>query len=65
MRLPAADRRWTGKRMHELFLTYLSRGQMRVKDLITHRYKPEAAREAYSMLLRDRSEAMGVVFEWK
>ena len=62
---PAADRRWTGKRMHELFLTYLSRGQMRVKDLITHRYKPEAAREAYSMLLRDRSEAMGVVFEWK
>jgi 2-desacetyl-2-hydroxyethyl bacteriochlorophyllide A dehydrogenase len=61
----AADRPWPGPRMHELFFTYLVRGQMRVKDLITHRYKPDQARDAYDMLTNDRAMAMGVIFEWK
>jgi threonine dehydrogenase-like Zn-dependent dehydrogenase len=36
-----------------------------VKDLITHRFKPAAAAEAYAMLQRARETAMGVVFEWR
>jgi 2-desacetyl-2-hydroxyethyl bacteriochlorophyllide A dehydrogenase len=52
------------RRGFELFLKYLARGQMRVKVLITHRFKPDAAREAYSMLARERERAMGVIFEW-
>ncbi len=56
--------RWSRYGMRELFLTYLQRGQMRVKDLNTHRYKPEQASEAYTMLQRERATAMGVIFEW-
>jgi hypothetical protein len=37
---------------------------MRVSDLITHRYRPTDAAEAYATLLRDRSAAMGVLFDW-
>lgn len=50
--------------MVELFFTYLQRGDMRVSDLITHRYSPQMAPESYRMLQTDRSEAMGVLFDW-
>ena len=50
--------------MARLFFTYVSRGQMRVADLITHRYSPHQARECYDALVRDRSAAMGVLFDW-
>jgi threonine dehydrogenase-like Zn-dependent dehydrogenase len=55
---------WTHANMARLFFTYLERGQMRVGDLITHRFRPEDAAAAYDLLTRDRSTAMGVVFEW-
>src|SRR5438034_3918250 len=55
---------WTHANMAHLFFTYLERGQMRVADLITHRFRPEDAAAAYDLLTRDRSTAMGVVFEW-
>ncbi len=61
----AQDRPWPTPRINELFLTYLARGQIRVKDLITHRFRAEAAREAYELLQRDRQSTMGVLFEWK
>ena len=37
---------------------------MNVKDLISHRYAPAQAQEAYAMLIRDRASAMGVLFDW-
>jgi 2-desacetyl-2-hydroxyethyl bacteriochlorophyllide A dehydrogenase len=55
---------WTHTNMARLFFTYLERGQMNVSDLVTHRYSPKQAAEAYEMLLTDRSKAMGVVFDW-
>jgi threonine dehydrogenase-like Zn-dependent dehydrogenase len=55
---------WSKHRMVELFFTYLQRGDMRVSDLITHRYSPQMAPESYRMLQTDRSEAMGVLFDW-
>ncbi|HTL31207.1 MAG TPA: zinc-binding alcohol dehydrogenase [Tepidisphaeraceae bacterium] len=60
----ASDRPWPARRINELFLSYLARGQIRVKDLITHRYTPDRARNAYDLLLTDRQLTMGVMFEW-
>ena len=55
---------WTHEHMTKLFFTYLERGEMQVEDLVTHRYDPRLAAEAYGMLTKDRSEAMGVLFDW-
>ena len=52
--------RWTQRNMTDLFFTFLERGQMRVADLITHRYAPQA----YQMLQTNRATAMGIVFDW-
>ena len=37
---------------------------MRVSDLVTHRFKPDQAAQAYAMLDKQRETAMGVIFEW-
>ncbi|GHO83688.1 zinc-dependent alcohol dehydrogenase [Dictyobacter formicarum] len=55
---------WTHLRMGELFFDYVGRGDMRVNDLITHRYAPADAVEAYRMLREERATAMGVLFDW-
>ncbi len=43
------------QRMADLFYTYVLRGDMRVTDLITHRYSPADAPEAYRMLREQRA----------
>ena len=55
---------WTQGNMGQLFFTYLSRGQMRVSDLVTHRFSPLDAPQAYRTLETDRASIMGVVFDW-
>jgi 2-desacetyl-2-hydroxyethyl bacteriochlorophyllide A dehydrogenase len=55
---------WSHQTMTQLFFNYLQRGQMEVESLITHRYSPAEAPEAYNMLQTDRSSAMGVIFDW-
>jgi threonine dehydrogenase-like Zn-dependent dehydrogenase len=55
---------WSSLRMADLFFAYLLRGDMRVSDLITHRYIPQDAPEAYRMLREERASAMGVIFDW-
>ncbi len=55
---------WSHANMARLFFAFVERGQMRVSDLITHRYAPQDAPQAYEMLTTDRSAAMGVVFDW-
>ncbi len=55
---------WTHQEMSDLFFHFLQTGQMRVGDLITHRYTPQQAPQCYEMLLRDRSRALGVIFNW-
>lgn len=55
---------WTRDHMAELFFQYVQRGQLQVENLITHRYSPEQAQEAYSMLMTDRTSAMGVIYDW-
>jgi 2-desacetyl-2-hydroxyethyl bacteriochlorophyllide A dehydrogenase len=62
----ATDREpWTERAIYELFLTYLSRGQVQVRDLVTHRFQPQQAPEVYAMLQTpQRQTCMGVMFEW-
>ena len=55
---------WSHQRMADLFYTYVLRGDMRVTDLITHRYSPADAPEAYRMLREERATAMGALFDW-
>ena len=42
----------------------LQRGDMNVKDLITHRFPVQQAAQVYELLLGDRVEAMGVTFTY-
>jgi threonine dehydrogenase-like Zn-dependent dehydrogenase len=55
---------WTTKRMHELFLHYLSTRQINVSSLITHTFAPDDAPKAYDLLERERATAMGVIYLW-
>jgi threonine dehydrogenase-like Zn-dependent dehydrogenase len=50
--------------MADLFYTYVLRGDMRVTDLITHRYSPADAPEVYRMLRQEPATAMGALFDW-
>ncbi|MDQ2905562.1 MAG: hypothetical protein M3Y81_18715 [Chloroflexota bacterium] len=55
---------WSKRRMAEMLFTYVLRGDIRVSDLVTHRYSPLDAAEAYRVLREERMTAMGVIFDW-
>jgi len=55
---------WSMQNMVRLFFRYLVQGRMRVKDMITHRFDPRQAADAYALLTTRRAEAMGVLFDW-
>jgi 2-desacetyl-2-hydroxyethyl bacteriochlorophyllide A dehydrogenase len=55
---------WSAQEMAALFFDYLLQGRMRVSDLVTHRHSPHDAPQVYEGLRRDRSAAIGVIFDW-
>jgi len=55
---------WSAPEMAALFFDYLLQGRMRVSDLVTHRSSPLDAPQVYDTLRRDRSAAIGVIFDW-
>jgi len=55
---------WSREAINALFFTYVQRGDLRVDDLITHRHDPRDAKVVYDGLSRDRSQVLGVVFDW-
>ncbi|MCE7987021.1 MAG: chlorophyll synthesis pathway protein BchC [Caldilinea sp. CFX5] len=55
---------WTRDEITSLFFDYLRQGRMQVSHLITHRYSPLDAPQVYEQLTRDRSAALGVLFDW-
>jgi len=57
--------RWDKRSMIQLFFKYVARKQMQVEELITHRYSPHQAAEAYAMLETSRMTAMGVLFDFR
>ena len=63
--LPPDQAEWTPARQAQLFHAYVARGQMRVDDLITSRFSPAEAPDVYAMLLENRTETLGVLFDWR
>lgn len=55
---------WSHQEMIRLFFTYLTRGDMKTADLVTHRFAPEDAPEAYRLLRENRANTLGVIFHW-
>jgi 2-desacetyl-2-hydroxyethyl bacteriochlorophyllide A dehydrogenase len=55
---------WSQAAIAELFFDFVLQERMRVNDLITRRYSPLEAPQAYEQLVTDRSSLMGVVFDW-
>lgn len=55
---------WTCEAMNDLFFDMLAQKRMAVADLISHRFSPRDAGEAYASLFTDRSRYMGVAFDW-
>ncbi|MBN2502633.1 MAG: zinc-binding dehydrogenase [Anaerolineales bacterium] len=62
---PSAFAPWGRNEIGELFLDYLRQKRMNVVDLITHRYNPLEAPKVYADLERDRSQTLGVIFDWE
>jgi len=58
------DNPWTKKRHTELFFELITDGRLNIESLITHRENYEKAPEIYKMLLKDRSQALGIVLKW-
>ena len=59
------DNPWTAKRNCELFFDYVAERRIEVDSLISHRVAFSDAPDIYRQLLADRSNAMGVIIEWK
>ena len=55
---------WTSWAMEELFLAYLARQQIQTADLITHRFRPQVAADAYRLVVTNKQSAMGVLLQW-
>ena len=62
--LPPQHDYWVAARQIPLFYRYLHRGEMRVSDLISHRFLPAEAANAYALLQENRASTMGVLFRW-
>lgn len=56
---------WPHPRSGDTLFKFIQRGQMNVKELITHHFPVEKAPEVYDMLLRDRQSTMGVLFTYE
>lgn len=55
---------WTKPRHIELYFDYLEADRLPVRPLISHQVPYQDAPDIYQMLLEDRSQALGVIFDW-
>jgi 2-desacetyl-2-hydroxyethyl bacteriochlorophyllide A dehydrogenase len=55
---------WTIDEMSQVFFDYVSRGKMNVDNLVTQHVSPLDAPDIYSGLAKDRSSALGIIFDW-
>ncbi len=55
---------WTRERHAELFFNLVADGELDIKPLISHQEPYTEALKLYEMLLKDRTQAMGVIMEW-
>jgi len=57
--------RWTTQRNMEYFLELINESKVKVKELITHRFKIEDALQAYEMILNNTESYLGVLIEYE
>jgi threonine dehydrogenase-like Zn-dependent dehydrogenase len=55
---------WTNHRHAEMFFDLVADGEVQIEPLISHRVHWSEAPKIYDILVSDRSQAMGVVFDW-
>ncbi|MCE9589079.1 MAG: zinc-binding dehydrogenase [Planctomycetes bacterium] len=58
------DTPWSRRAMIQAFFKFLTRGQMKVSDLVTHRFDYSKAADAFALLSHRRDEAMGVILDF-
>ncbi|MDA0841177.1 MAG: zinc-binding alcohol dehydrogenase [Planctomycetota bacterium] len=63
-KLPPDQAHWTLAKQIQLFYEYVTRGVFKTDGLITHRYRPEEAPEVYQKLQTNRTDTLGVLFDW-
>jgi 2-desacetyl-2-hydroxyethyl bacteriochlorophyllide A dehydrogenase len=56
---------WTPHRNTELLFDFIAAGELRVAEIITHRFNWRDAPAAYEMLMEDRSQAGAVILDWE
>lgn len=56
---------WSKARDNEFFMDTVMEGRLNVQRLISHREPYTKAIELYHMLIKDRSNAMGVLMDWE
>ena len=59
------DHPWTMHRHAELFFDLVAEGSLALDPLISHRERYTEAPRLYNMLIEDRSQAMGIVLDWR
>lgn len=59
------DNPWTCERNSETFFKMIHNGQIDMSGMVTHRASYEDAPAMYQMLLQDRTQAMGVILDWR
>jgi len=59
------DNPWTTRRHCELFFDYVAERRVQIDALVSHRVPFNDAPGIYARLLADRSQAMGVILDWK
>lgn len=61
----SSRRFWTQRDDVKLSLKLLSRGLLKVRDLITEKVRFEEAANAYRKLIESRESTLGIILEWK
>lgn len=56
--------KWTRPRNRRLAVDLMSKGKVDVKPMITHRFPFDQAVEAFDLLVKDRTQAVGVILEY-
>lgn len=56
---------WTQLRHREMFFDLVAAGELDVGSLISHRAHYTEAPSVYEMLLADRTQAMGIILDWR
>ncbi len=55
---------WTQRKIDERFFQLVADGEFGLSGLITHEFSPEDCQQAYKLADDNRSETMGILYDW-